>query len=167
MKLTIVTAEHEGYEEKDDKWWKSQPEWEGIEVPLTDRVVHHRVAVHDSTINPCKSEDPPEHYYHKKSHEDIVDKVSVDLAVSLERLFGYQDDVVKIAQDSANEKPWSEDVFTITISCTNIDHYVRDNKEEAPQDGNKDVLENSATERTGIIFFIIQLISLIPRIVRQ
>ena len=63
MKLTIVTAEHEGYEEKDDKWRKSQPEWERIEVPLTDRVVHHRVAVHGSTKYPSESEDPPDHYY--------------------------------------------------------------------------------------------------------
>ena len=64
VKLTVVTAEHEGYEEKDDEWAKRQPEGECIEIPLTDRVIHHRVRVHGPAEYPTKSEDPPDHDYH-------------------------------------------------------------------------------------------------------
>ena len=86
--LAIVTAKYKKYEEEDDKRWESEPERKGVKVPSADRVLHHWVSVHGPTKYPSKAKHPPDHDDHQEDQEDIIDKVCVDIAVSLERFFG-------------------------------------------------------------------------------
>ena len=83
-----MTAEYKGDEEEDEKGWESEPERKGVKVPTTDRVLHHWVSVHGPTKYPSKAKHPPDHDDHQEDQEDIIDKVCVDIAVSLERFFG-------------------------------------------------------------------------------
>ena len=83
-----MTTEYKRDEEEDDKGGECQPEREGVKIPSTDRVPHHRVLVHGPTEYSSKAKDPPNHDDHQEDQEDIIDKVCVDTAMSLERLLG-------------------------------------------------------------------------------
>ena len=83
-----MTAEYKRDEEEDDKGGEGQPVRKGVKVPTADRVPHHRVLVHGPTEYSSKAKDPPDHDDHQEDQEDIIDKVCVDTAMSLERLLG-------------------------------------------------------------------------------
>ena len=86
--LAVVTTKYKKYEEEDYEGRESEPEGEGVKVPSTDRVLHHWVSVHGPTEYPSKAKHPPDHDDHQEDKEDIINKICVDIALSLERFFG-------------------------------------------------------------------------------